>query len=129
VTIAPYVSDHADRIRPLVAAARETWGETGEIRLDTGLRYADGEAVEVLVRKRGHRYDITDEGQAVGKAGVSGCEWLPVAERVVADEWLNVNRRGVVFVGAVEGRDLATLAVRIGDASRALYNALLDLED
>ena len=39
---------------------------------------------------------------------------------------MNVNRRGVVLVGAVEGRDLAALALRVADASAAFYMAFLD---
>jgi hypothetical protein len=40
-----------------------------------------------------------------------------------------VNRRGVVFVPAVEGRDLAWLASRVAECSRAVYGALLELDD
>jgi hypothetical protein len=40
---------------------------------------------------------------------------------------MNVNRRGVVFVPAVEGRDIDALARRLGETSRACYFALLEL--
>jgi hypothetical protein len=46
--------------------------------------------------------------------------WLAVAERVVAEEGMNVNRAGVVFVPAVErpDRDLAAPALRLGESSQ-----------
>jgi hypothetical protein len=89
--------------------------------------YAPGDPVAVRVRKRGHRYAIDDEAGAVERAGrVAG--WLPVAERAVAELALNVNRRGVVFVQAGEGRDIDALSERVADASLAVYAALLELD-
>ena len=44
-------------------------------------------------------------------------------------EPVHVNRRGVVFVPAVAGRDLASLAVRVAAASAALFAELLELDD
>ncbi|HEX2109994.1 MAG TPA: hypothetical protein VHF67_00445 [Gaiellaceae bacterium] len=40
-----------------------------------------------------------------------------------------MNRRGVVFVSAVEGRDLAALAARLAETSLAVHAALLDGDD
>src|SRR2546428_666670 len=111
-----------------LAAARKTWGETGEILLDTGLTYGDGTAVEILIRKRGRRYDLGDRGVATRKAGPPR-SWLETAERVVAEEGFNVNRAGVVFVPAVEGRDLAALALRLADTCLAVHSELLELAD
>ena len=54
--------------------------------------------------------------------------WLPVAEALVAEEGFNVNRRGVVFVPAMEGRDLATLAARLAATSLAVYQELLEAD-
>jgi hypothetical protein len=51
---------------PLEALAEH---ERGEIVLDSGLRYCDGEPVEVLVRKRLRRYTLSDRGRAIAKAG------------------------------------------------------------
>jgi hypothetical protein len=116
-----------DEMRHALETAAATWGDTGAIRLPSGLEYRDGEPVVIEIRKRGHRYDLSDEGAAVRKAGARG--WLPVAESVVAADGFNVNRRGVVFVPAVEGRDLAGLAARLAETSLALYQELLDLED
>ena len=42
---------------------------------------------------------------------------------------MNVDRQGAVFVPAVEGRDLESLLVRLADASRAVHEALLVLDD
>jgi ribosomal protein S12 methylthiotransferase accessory factor YcaO len=95
--------------------------------LDTGLSYGDGEPVRIRVRKRRHRYDISDDGAAWSKAGASGRAALEAAERVVAEEGFNVNRRGVVFVPAVEGRDIARLAERLAGCSLAVYAELLEL--
>jgi hypothetical protein len=54
-------------------------------------------------------------------------DWLRVAEKVVAQEGFNVNRRGVVFVTIVHGRrDLARIALRLADCSESVRAALLD---
>src|SRR3954454_2685926 len=97
----------------------------------TGLSYSDGDAVVVRVRKRGRRYDIDDGGAAVARARAAGTtpRWLEVAERVVAEDALNVNRRGVVFVGAVEGRDIDGLARGVAATSRAVESELLAADD
>jgi hypothetical protein len=100
--------------------------ERGEIVVDSGLAYGDGEPVEVLVRKRLHRYLLTDRRRAVEKAG-KPIGWREVAEQVVLP--MNVDRQGTVFVPAVAGRDLADLVVRLADASRAVHEALLGLDE
>ena len=100
--------------------------ERAEIVLDSGLAYGDGEPVEVLVRKRLHRYVLSDRGRAVEKSGKpSG--WREAGE--IACLPMNVDRQGVVFVPVVEGRDIADLVVRLADASRAVHEALLVLEE
>ena len=121
--------DRLGRIRADLSAAEAGWGELGEGMFDTGTAYVEGDPVRVLVRKRGSRYDINDEAAAVERAG-RPAGWLEAAERAVAEYWLNVNRRGVVFVGAVEGgvADRPWLVLRIGDASLAVYQALLELD-
>jgi hypothetical protein len=113
-------------MREALEAARAGWGDTGMVRLPSGLTYGDGDPVVIVVRKRAHRYDLSDEGAAVTKAGVRG--WLPVAEAVVVEEGFNVNRRGAVFVPAVEGRDLASLAARLAETSLAVYHELLEAD-
>jgi hypothetical protein len=115
-----------DGLRTALETASASWGERGAIRLPTGLTYREGDPVVIEIRKRGRRYELSDEGAAVRKAGVRG--WLPVAEALVAEEGFNVNRRGVVFVPAVEGRDLAALAARLATTSLAVYQELLEAE-
>jgi hypothetical protein len=109
--------------------ALAAWGDLGEIVLDTGLDYGDGEHVRITLRKRGRRLVFTDEGRAFRKAAVSQRPWLEVAERTVEREGMNVNRMGAVFVPAVlsPDRDLASLARRLGETSLALYGELLEL--
>jgi hypothetical protein len=75
---------------------------------ETGQLFIPGEPVRILVRKRGRNYDLDDRGRAT-EAG-KPTAWLPVAQRLVAEEGFNVNRAGVVFVPAFEGRDLALMA-------------------
>jgi hypothetical protein len=104
----------------------------GAVVLDGGVEYVPGEQVGVRVRKRGRNYTVDDDGAAVAKAG-RPAGWLEVARRVAEEEnWLNVNRRGVVFVGAFEHRGpgwLASLALRVADASLAVYQELLELPE
>ena len=108
--------------------ARRGWTEAGEATLNSGLVYRPGEPVLVRVRKRGHRYDIGDEARAAELAGRPQ-GWLEVAERVVAEGGLNVSRRGVVFVSAVEGRDIGSLGMKVAEASLAVHAALLEAAD
>jgi hypothetical protein len=63
-------------------------------------------------------------GRAIEAAGRPP-GWQAVAERVVEDYAINVNRRGVVFVQTNEAR-LAPLVVRVAECSLALYEALLE---
>ena len=39
--------------------------ERGEVVVDSGLAYADGEQVRILVRKRLYRYTLSDRGRAM----------------------------------------------------------------
>jgi hypothetical protein len=122
-----------DRLERLVLAlsrARAGWGERGETVLDSGVAYGEGDPVLVWVRKRAHRYSLDDDGVAVARAGRPP-GWHELARRIAEEEyWLNVNRRGVVCVSAVEGGvDLAWLSLRIADASVAVYQALLELDE
>ena len=123
-----FTTDRADRLRAELDRVRVSWGERGEVSLETGQSYGDGEPVRVLVRKRGHRYLVSDSGRAVEKAGRPR-GWYEVASTVVASDYLNLNRRGAIFVPAVEGGfDLASLAARVGDLALAVYEALLELD-
>ena len=98
-----------------------------QVSLDSGLSYREREPVVVLLRKRGRRYDLQDDGRAVALAGKPP-GWRERAAQVVRGEYcLNVSREGTVFVPAVEGGvDLEWLARRVAEASLALYQELLD---
>jgi hypothetical protein len=127
-----HASEPGDRlatIRVALDAARREWSERGEVVLDGGVVYVEGDPVKVRVRKRSHRYTIDDLGGAIGRAG-QPTGWLDVARRVAEDEHgLNITRHGVVVVVAVEGgADLVTLALRIADASVAVYQEVLELD-
>jgi hypothetical protein len=107
----------------------EGWADDGEAALETGVEYRPGEPVRVRIRKRGRRWGVDDLGRAVELAGRPD-GWQAAAERAVAEEGMNVNRAGLVFVPVVErpDRDLARIALRLGDASHAVYVELLELE-
>jgi hypothetical protein len=102
-------------------------GERGQTSVDSGLSYLPGEPVTVLVRKRGIRYDLSDEGRAIALAGRPP-GWRAAAQRIVVAEGVNLARDGRVFVGVVQGRDLDALAARIARTSVDVYDAVLDLE-
>jgi hypothetical protein len=97
------------------------WEEGEERTIDTG-------SGPIVVRKRGHWYHLDDGGEAVSRARELGApgDWLRIAEEVLAREGFNVNRRGVVFVSAVEGRDIASLAVRLADCAESVHAGLID---
>ena len=78
------------------------------------------------MRKRLHRYLLTDQGRAVAKAGKPP-GWREPAEW--AAEPMNLDRQGAVFVPAVDGPRPARPLVRLADASRAVHEALLVLDD
>jgi hypothetical protein len=74
---------------------------------------------------------FSDEARAVDAAGRPR-GWLTVAQQVVRELDLNVNRRGVVFVSSPLSRPLAwrrSLERRVADASIAVYEALLELDE
>ena len=114
----------SDELAVLLEEAAE---RAGLVR-DVGLSYVPGRPVYVRVRRRGTRYDIDDTGGAVAVAGRPP-GWREAAERVVAELGWNVSRDGVVFVQAVEGRDIDSLVRRTGEASAAVLDALLALQD
>ena len=103
-----------------------TWVEGEDVAVPTDLRYGPDRTVDVVVRKRGWRFDVSDAGRAVELAGQPN-DWQEVAERVVDEYAINVNRRGVVFVQSNEPR-LESLIARVAGCSVALYQELLDRE-
>ena len=105
---------------------RTPWIEGEDVAVSTDLRYGPDAAVEVVVRKRSWRFDVSDGGRAVELAGTPK-EWPDVAGDVVERYALNVNRRGVVFVQANERR-LDSVIERVAECSVALHEELLDSE-
>jgi hypothetical protein len=103
-----------------------SWVDGVDVVVATDLAYRPGEPVEIIVRKRGWRFDISDGGRGVGAAGTPP-GWQAVAARVVGTHALNVNRRGVVFVQSNEAR-LQSLVSRVADCSVALFQELLERE-
>jgi hypothetical protein len=122
------VGDRLAQIRAALGRVQQVVGERGEFDLDTGLAYSGGDLILVQVRKRGHCYDLSDAGGAIARAG-KPAGWFDELERLVAADGFNVNRSGVVFVPAVEGRDIAMLALRLASVSRTAYLTLLELRD
>jgi hypothetical protein len=106
--------------------SRPEWVDGEDVVLPTDLRYGSTDTVEVVVRKRGWRFDISDGGRAVELAGRPD-GWHEVAHSVVDTFAINVNRRGVVFVQSNEARR-DSLVRRVAECSLVLYEALLDRE-
>src|ERR1700749_1220168 len=98
----------------------------GEHRAET-VATPPEEPVTVRVRKRGIRYDISDDGRALALAGKPR-GWHAVVERLGREQGMNVARDGRVWVLVTQGRDLDDLAARIAELSAEVYDAVLDLE-
>jgi hypothetical protein len=113
-------------------AGHRTWRELREAAaeerlVDPGLEYVPGEPVLVHVRRRDRVWSIDDRGRAVELAGTPR-DWLELAERVVGDYALNVNRRGVVFVATYRERMVDELTARTARASQAVFQELIEAE-
>jgi hypothetical protein len=94
---------------------------------DTGLAYAPGDPVRVRVVRRGTRTWIGDDGAAVARGG-RPAGWREAARLIEDDLVVNVSRQGVVWLPVVgRGPDEETIVRRIGEASLALYQELLEL--
>ncbi len=95
--------------------------------MTTGLEYRPGEPV--VLRLVQHRFPyVRDDGAAVEKAG-RPTGWRRVAEQIARELVVNVSRNGVVSLPVVPaGPGRAAIVQRIGTASLALYEELLELE-
>jgi hypothetical protein len=96
--------------------------------LDSGFEYAPGDPVLVRVMRRDRRTLVTDDRAGAQRAG---CSRVPedLARAVEAQFVVNVGRHGNVFLPVVPvGPDADMVVQRIGEASLALYQELLDLE-
>lgn len=78
--------------------------------------------MRIRVRRRAQWIELDDQAAAVELAGRPP-GWLEVAERIVAEVGMNVNRRGVVFVGGHRRRDMDPVVPRLAEASLAVYAA------
>jgi hypothetical protein len=97
--------------------------------VDRGRRYGEGDPVLVRVKRRPGRWELDDRGAAAERAGRPP-GWQEVAhEVVVRDFFLNVDRRGRIFVPTVHERLVEELVDRVAAASEALYLSLLDMAD
>jgi hypothetical protein len=111
-------------------AASATWGQRGEVVLDSGLTYGGSAPVLVRATKREGRYLFSDEGRALELAD-RPAGWREAARRLETEFVVNVSRSGAVFLPAVQRRELAwltTIAARIAEASAAFYSELLELD-
>ena len=88
--------------------------------VDTGLEYAPGDRVVVRVIERDGRGRVSDGARAAAKAGRTKVP-EEIARRVEEEFVVNVSRRGEIFLPGAQFAD------RIGQASLALYQDLLDL--
>ena len=88
--------------------------------VDTGLEYAPGDRVVVRVVKRDGRERVSDYARAATKAGRAKVP-EEIGRRVEREFVVNVSRRGEIFLPGAQFAD------RIGQASLALYQDLLDL--
>jgi hypothetical protein len=94
---------------------------------DSGLAYAPGEPVRLNVDVR-RWYELDDGGRAVELAGrPSG--WRDVAARLEVERVVNVTRSGAVALPVTGPFTFTEIAERVANASLALYEELLDLED
>jgi hypothetical protein len=95
---------------------------------ETGLSYRPAEPVVVRVVRRERRISVTDDGAAIEKAGRPP-GWRYAAGRIERELDVNVSRVGVVSLPVVAaGPGLEAIVRRIGEASLALYQELLELE-
>lgn len=98
-----------------------------EATLDTGLQYRPGEPVLVRVVRRGPRTHVSDDGAALERAGRPAA-WREAARNLERELVVNVSRSGAISLPVVAvGPPEEQVAERIGNASLAFYQVLLDL--
>lgn len=90
--------------------------------VETGLLYREGEPVTVRVVRRDHRTKASDAGRAMALADATRVP-EEIARRIEQQFCVNVARNGDVFLPGAQFAD------RIGRASLALYEELLDAEE
>jgi hypothetical protein len=102
--------------------------ERDEKLVDSGREWVPGEPVQIRIRKRGGWTELDDRGEAVRRAGKPR-GWLEIADRIVAEEGMNVNRAGVIFVayGQRSGHDVEEITGRLADSALDVYDKLLEV--
>jgi hypothetical protein len=96
--------------------------------IDTGLEYVPGDPVTVRVVRRRLVW-VADDGRAVARADTPP-GWREVAERLADELVVNVSRAGVVSLPVVPaGPGFEAIVRRVGEASLALYQEILELDD
>ena len=96
--------------------------------VDTGLEYLPGDRVRLRVVHRDQRTTVSDDGAAVERAGCP-TGWREVAQRIENDLVVNISRQGAASLPVMSrGPSEDVVIRRIGEASLALYQDLLDLE-
>lgn len=98
--------------------------DVDETTVDTGLTYRGSEPVLIRIRRRGHRYDIGDNGGAVSLAGsrLDGWRGLSVWSR----SRVSTSSGAASCSSPPGGRDIAALAFRLAEISRTVYLTLLE---
>jgi hypothetical protein len=92
------------------------------------MHYLSDRPVQVTVKRRERRVDVTDEGRAVALAGTPP-GWRDVARRIEQDYCVNVSRHGAVFLPVSGPFTVEEIEERIAAASLALFQDLLELQD
>ena len=102
-------------------------GTRSDALVDTGLRFRPTAPVLVRVTRRDRRINVTDDGAAIEMAGHPPA-WREAARRIGDEFVVNVSRHGAVSLPVVRvGPPEAEIVRRIGQASLAFYQELLDL--
>jgi hypothetical protein len=101
--------------------------DRSETIVETPLEYRPGEPVLVRVSRREHRVEVSDDGAALEKAGRSRA-WRAAADRVLEQYIVNISRHGVISLPVVRLCQEDVMQ-RIAEASLALYQEILDLEE
>jgi hypothetical protein len=111
-------------ILPTTAQADRT-----EVTRTTGLEYRPGDPVRVRVVRRGPRTQVSDDGAAFDAAGRPR-GWRDAARGVQRDLDVNFSRSGAISLPVVGvGPSEDEVVRRIGEASRAFYQELLELAE
>jgi hypothetical protein len=115
------VETNEQRLQGIREQLEPPWAENEERVVETG-------AIPIGVERRAHWFHMKDRGEAIARARAIGApdDWHAVAERRVAEDGFNVNRSGVVFVSVTEGRDVASILLRLSDCAERVQAALLD---